>query len=94
MVEIFPLQIDLRPPESGAQPFGEIKRARPADIVGQIIAQFGGEGRIGLGLGVSLFDGKNQRHQGFGDIASAIDTEMPALVGTGAEGVSILHKSA
>src|SRR5690348_10154582 len=45
---------------------------------------------IGLGLGVGALERENQRHQGLGDEAAAIDAEMPALVGTGAEGIGLL----
>ncbi len=46
--------------------------------------------RIGLGLGVGALEIEDQRHQGLGDEAAAIDAEMPALVGTGAEGIGLL----
>src|SRR6185312_3995351 len=49
------------------------------------------ERRIGLGLGVGALEGEDQRHQGLGDEAAAIDAEMPALVGAGAEGIGLLH---
>ena len=47
------------------------------------------EGRIGLGLLVGLFQLEDVRHQGLGDEAAAEDAEMPALVGTGAEGIGL-----
>ena len=43
------------------------------------------ESGIGLGRGVGLLQLEDERHQGLGDEAAAIDAEMPALVGPGAE---------
>ena len=48
------------------------------------------EGRIVLRLGVGLLQLEDQRHQRLGDEAAAIDAEMPALVGAGAEGIGLL----
>ena len=45
------------------------------------------EGRIGPGLGVRALQIEDQRHQRLGDVASAIEAEMAALVGTAAIGV-------
>src|SRR5512142_3419440 len=68
------------------QAFGEIQRRGPSDIVLEIAVHLGLEGRIGLGLGVGLFQIEDQRHQGFGDDASAENAEMAALVGAAAVG--------
>ena len=43
------------------------------------------KGGIGLGLRIGLLEFKDERHQGLGDKSSAIDAEMPALVGAGPE---------
>ena len=94
VVQVLALQIDPGAAEGRGQPFGKIKRARPADIVLQVVVEFGGKGGIGLGGCVGLFDRENQRHQRLGDVAPAEDAEMTALIGPGAEGVSVLHKPA
>jgi hypothetical protein len=44
------LKIDLGAAEVLGQALGEIERAGPADIVGQVAGQLGLEGRVGLGL--------------------------------------------
>ena len=66
-------------------PLGEIERRRPADRVLEIAVHLGLERRIGLGVGIGFFEIEDQRHQRFGDEASAENAEMPALVGAGAE---------
>ena len=48
------------------------------------------EGRVGLGVGVGLLQFEDERHQRLGDEAAAIDAEMAALVGAGAEGIRLL----
>src|SRR6202162_921886 len=45
--------------------------------------------RIGLGRRVGLFQIEDQLHQRLGDEAAAIDAEMPALVGAGAERIGL-----
>src|SRR6476661_1181291 len=70
-----------------SQAFGEIERRRAADIVSQIAIHFRLERRIGFGVGVSLFQIEDQRHQRFRDKAAAENAEMAALVGTAAEGI-------
>ena len=81
------LCVDLRAAEMPGQALGEVKRARPAGIVRQEIIELALELRVGLGLAVGLLQIEDQRHQRLGDKASAIDTEMAALVGAGAIGV-------
>ena len=49
----------------------------------------GGEAGIGLGFVVSALEIEDQRHQGLGDEAAAIKSEMAALVGAAAEGVQL-----
>ena len=46
VVQLFALEIDLGAAEMFGQPLGEIERARPADIMGQQILQFGVESRV------------------------------------------------
>ena len=85
VIQLLALEIDLCAAEMLGQPLGEIKRRRPADIVLEIAVHLGLERRIGLGVGIGLFQIEDQRHQRLGDEASAENAEMPALVGAGAE---------
>src|SRR6187551_2292048 len=71
------------------QPLGEIERRRAADIGREMGVHLRVELRIGLGFVVGALQIEDQRHQRLGDKAAAIDTEMPALVGAGAEGVRL-----
>src|SRR4029078_3394089 len=43
--------------------------------------------RVGLRLTIGLLKFENKRHQGLGDKSTDIDAELPACVGTGAEGI-------
>ena len=85
VIELLALEIDFCAAEMLGQSLGEIKRRRPADIVLEVAVHLGLERRIGLGVGIGLFQIEDQRHQRLGDEASAENAEMPALVGAGAE---------
>ena len=87
VVQLLALEIDLRAAEVFGQPLGEIQRRGAADIVPEIAVHFRLECRIGLGVGVSLLQIEDQRHQRFRDEAAAENAEMPALVGAAAEGI-------
>jgi hypothetical protein len=87
VVQLLALEVDLCAAEMFGQALGEIQGRRPADVVPEVAVHFSLERRIGLGVGVSLLQIEDQRHQRFGDKASAENAEMPALVGTAAEGV-------
>ena len=87
VVQLVALEVDLGAAEMLGQPLGEIERARAAAVMGEKIGEFRMEGRIGLGFGVGAFEIEDQRHQRLGDVASAIEAEMAALVGAGAIGV-------
>src|SRR5579863_3827682 len=91
VIELFALEIDFCSATMLGQPLGEIKRRRPADVMGQITAHLPLKLRIGLGLRVGFLQLENERHQRLGDEAAAVDAEMPALVGPGAERVWLLH---
>src|SRR5471032_2305683 len=67
------------------EPLGEIQRRRATDISREVAVHFFLKFRVGLGGGVGLFQLQNVRHQRLGDKAAAIDAEMAALVGAGAE---------
>src|SRR6202167_5928987 len=94
VVELLALEIDFRAAEMFGQALGEIERRRPPDIVLEVAVHFGLERRVGFGLSVGLFQIEDQRHQRFGDKASAENAEMPALVGTAAEGIEqvLIHQ--
>ena len=93
VVEIFTLEIDFRAHQAGGrlalkmrgQPIGKIERRRTADIVLEMRVHLALERGIGLGVGVGFLKLKDERHQRLGDKAAAIDAEVPALVGPGAE---------
>src|SRR5664279_2793635 len=87
MVELLALEIDFRATEMLGQALGVIQRRRPTDIVLEIAVHLRLKRWIGLGVGVSLLQIENQRHQGFRDEAAAENSEMPALVRTAAEGI-------
>ena len=87
MIELIALEIDLGAAEMLGQTFGVVQRRRTADIMRPIAVHLGLERRIGLGVGIGLFQIQDQRHQGFGHEAAAEDAEMPALVRTAAVGI-------
>jgi hypothetical protein len=87
MVELVALEIDLCPAEMLGQPRCVIERTGPPDIMLEKIVEFGLKGRVGAGCVIGLLDLKNQRHQRFGDIATAKQAEMAVLVGQRAEAV-------
>ena len=85
VVELLTLEIDFCTAQMLGQSLGEIKRRWPADIVLEVAVHLRLERRIGLGVGIGLFQIEDQRHQRLGDEASAENAEMTALVGAGAE---------
>ena len=91
MVQLVAFEIELGAAEMPGQPLGEIERARPPDIMVEVIGQLGVEVRVVPGRVVGLLDRQDQRHQRLGDIAPAIDAEMAARVRPAAIGVRCLH---
>src|SRR5690242_5093807 len=69
---------------------GEIERCRAADVVLEIAIHLAAEEGIALRRGVRLLQLQNERHQGLGDEAAAIEAEMAPLVGAGAERIELL----
>src|SRR5216683_4750274 len=59
----------------------------------EIIVELGVKAGVVAGLAISSLDRENQRHQGLGDKAPAIDAEMAAFVRTATEGIRNLHQS-
>src|SRR5579863_2803200 len=95
VIELLALEIDFSAAKMFGQPLGEIQRRRPADIVLEIAVHLGMERGIDLGLGISLLQIEDQRHQGFRDEAAAENTEMPVVVGTGSVGIgeTLVHRT-
>ena len=85
VIELLALEINLRAAQMRGQPLGKIERRRPPHVIRQIAVHLLLEGRVGFRLGIGLLEFEHQRHQRFGDEAAAIDAEMAALVGAGAE---------
>src|ERR1043166_2527335 len=90
VVELITLEINLRAAAVLGQALGEIERARPSDVMGEIPAHLGLERGVDLGGRVGLLQLQDQRHQGLGNEASAVNAEVAALVGAGAERVGLL----
>ncbi len=84
VVQVFALEVDLRPAELLGQALGVVQRAGAADVVALEISQLLKEGRIGLGLFVLGSQLVDQRQQGFGDELAAEAAEQAAVVRTGA----------
>ena len=91
MVELVALEVDFRAFEMLAHPLGEIERAGAADIMRREMLKLLVEGRIDLGLAVSLLQRQDQRHQRFGDKATAENAEMAPLVRAVAEGIGLVE---
>ena len=92
VVEVLALEIDFRAAANASvMPLGEIERRRPADIVREMAVHLALECGIGLGVRIGLLQLEDQRHQRLGDEAAAIDAEMAALVGPGAERIGLLR---
>src|SRR3984893_4394339 len=87
VVQLLALEINLCAAEVLGEAFGEIKRRRPADIILEVAVHLCLEARIGLGVGIGLFQIEDQRHQRFRDKASAENPEMAVLVRAAAEGI-------
>lgn len=91
VVELFALEVDLGAAQMLGQTLGEIERRGPADIILEIAVHLDLEGRVDLGLGVGFLQIEDQRHQGFGNEASAENAEMAALVGAAAIGIGFCN---
>src|SRR5581483_4318793 len=91
VIEILALEIDFRAAEMLRHALREIEGGRTSDVMREMPVQFFLKGRVFARLGIGLFQIKDQRHQRLGDEAAAINAEMPGFVGTGFEGVRLLH---
>ena len=92
VVQILALEIHLGAAPCAGQPFGEVERAWPADVMGEIARHGDGERRIAPRVGVSSLEFKQKRHQRFGDITPAEQAEVAVFVGSGAERVQSWHR--
>src|SRR5262249_13111111 len=95
VIEVLALEVDFRPAPAGStkmlgHALGEIERCRPPDIILEVGVHLAAEGSAALRLGRSRSQRENQRHQRLGDEAAAVEPEMPALVGPGAERIELL----
>src|SRR5262245_51164513 len=91
MVQIFPLEVNPCSAAMLGETLREIKRRWTSDIGREMVVHLFLEAGIGLGFRVSLFELENERHERLGDKTAAIDAELPALIGTSAEGILLLH---
>ena len=87
VVQLVALEIDLCAAQFFRQALGEIKRARPASIMGIQMRQFRLEFRIGLCLFPLGLKVEDQWHQRFGNEAATEDAEAAVLVRTFPEGI-------
>jgi hypothetical protein len=87
VVQLVALEIDLGAAEVLREAFGEIQRARAADVMDQVVVHLRLEDAIALGLVVGLLELENERHQRLGHETAAENAEMAGLVRTSAEGI-------
>jgi hypothetical protein len=80
VVEIFALQIDLRAAQQLRPALGVVDRARPADIMLELVPQLRDELGIGAAPCVRVAQLVERVRQRFGNEYSAIGTEMPACI--------------
>ncbi len=87
--QVLALQVNLRAAELLAQPLGEVKRSRPADVMVQQIIQLRLECSVFLRLRVGRFQLFERRHQSLRNIAATIDPKPAATCFTGPAGFTI-----
>jgi hypothetical protein len=80
VVQLLALQVDFRSPEMGGEALGEVKRARPSDIMLEEAVHLGAKSRIRLGLRIGVLEFEHEWHQGLGDETAAEQAEAAALV--------------
>ena len=81
VVEVFALQVDLGATEQLRPALGVVDGAGATDVVLQFILELGDEGRVLLGLFVSLTQFGEGRDQRFCDENAAIGAEVTACIG-------------
>ena len=80
VVQVFTLEPDLCPAELLGPSLRQIQRRRATDIVGQVIVEIRTELRIILETLIHGLQFVQSPHQGLGDKAAAIGTEMATCV--------------
>ncbi len=73
--QVFALEIDFGAAELLGQALAEVERRGAAGVVVEQISQFGLEGSIGFGYVVFVLQFEQGGHQGFRDVAAAVDAE-------------------
>ena len=73
--QVFALQIDLRAAQGFAQTLGIVKRRGPTAVVVQQAIELRMKSRVRIGCRVGVFQLQQRRHQGLGDVASAVRAE-------------------
>ena len=80
VIQILALEVDLRPAEQLRPTFGVVDGAGTADVVLQLVFEFGLEGGIGLGGGIGRAQLVERLDQRLGDEGAAVGTEMAVRV--------------
>ena len=89
--ELVALEVDAGAAELCAQALGQVERRRAAGVVGEPRRELRLKSRIVLRLLVGALQLEDQRHQGLGDEAAAVDAEPAARVRAGPVGVGKAH---
>jgi hypothetical protein len=88
VVQVLALEQDARTADLAAQTLGEIHRARPADVVLEVIVELGEERWILAQAQIRRSEFGQRRHQRLGDVLAAVIAEAAVRVGPAVE---ILH---
>ena len=81
VVQVFALQIDLRAAEQLGPALRVIDRARPSDVVLELVSELGNELGIRAATRVRVAQLIERVRERLGNEHSAIGTEMPACIG-------------
>ena len=83
MVQVFTLQVDAGAAGFLSQPFGEIQRRRPADVLLQVISELALKLRIFTRLLILLRELPERGHECFRHVTAAVGTETTVYIGNG-----------
>ena len=86
MVQVFPLQVDLRPAQVPRQALGKEERRFAPRIIPKITRKLGTISRVLARCLIGRLQFDQRGHEGFGGIAAAKDAEVPLAVGHGRQG--------
>ncbi len=81
MVQVFPLQVNLGPPQLAGELFGEVERIRPPHVLAEIVVELLLELPVASVVTVRLLQLQQRRHESFRHVSAAKLTEVPVLVG-------------